>query len=276
MKKGILYLVPSPIGNLNEVSPRIISILNLVDLVACEDTRNTGKLLHLLNIEKPLFSCHEHNEKEASQTLIKKLLNGEKIAYLSDAGYPCISDPGALLVKEAINYDITITPLSGPNAFLNALVGSGLDASHFLFYGFLNAKKSQREDELQKLKDLPYTLIFYEAPHRVNETLLSLYQILGNRKISIARELTKIHEEFIRGDLKSLITSNREFIGELVLVVEKKKEEEKSIDLSKYLELIDELINKGLKSKDAIVFISTNFKINKNDLYKAYLDHSKK
>ena len=144
---GILYLVPSPIGNLQEVSPRVKEVLNLVDFVACEDTRNTSHLLSLLNISKKCVSCHEHNEASSSQNIVSSILDGKNVAYLSDAGYPCISDPGFILTKKAIENDIKVVPLSGPNAFLNALVGSGIDTSHFLFYGFLDSKASSREKE---------------------------------------------------------------------------------------------------------------------------------
>lgn len=268
---GELFLVPSPIGNLKEVSPRVMEVLSTIDLVACEDTRNTSKLLALLGISKKCISCHEHNESFESEKIIELLLNGKKIAYLSDAGYPCISDPGSILVKKAIENNIKITPLSGPNAFLNALIASGIDTSHFLFYGFLDSKESKRENELDKLKEFPYTLIFYEAPHRINDTLKSMLKVLGNRKITIARELTKLHEEFIRSDLLTLVNENRNFIGELVIVVEKYEKEDIK-DLDEYVTKVKELIKSNYKLKEAVSIVSLLFSVNKNKLYKEAIE----
>ena len=262
---GILYLVPSPIGNLQEVSPRAKEVLSYVDYIACEDTRNTSKLLTLLNISKKCFSCHEHNEASSSSKIIDDLLEGKSIAYLSDAGYPCISDPGYLLVKKAIGNNVVVVPLSGPNAFLNALVGSGIDTSHFVFYGFLDSKETAREKELNELKDFPFTLIFYEAPHRINETLNSMYQVFGNRNVCIARELTKKFEEFIRSDLKTLVEEKRDYIGELVIIVEKNSD---TNNASNYFEQYQKLIEAGYSTKDAINIISLLFDVNKNSLKK--------
>lgn len=268
---GELFLVPSPIGNLKEVSPRVLEVLSSIDLIACEDTRNTSKLLSLLGINKKCVSCHEHNEFFESDKIIDLLLNDKNIAYLSDAGYPCISDPGSILVKKAIEKGIKITPLSGPNAFLNALVGSGIDTEHFLFYGFLDSKESKRENELDKLKTFPYTLIFYEAPHRINDTLKSMLKVLGNRKIVVARELTKIHEEFIRSDLITLVTQNINFIGELVIIVDKCEATEIS-SFDEYIEKVKLLIKNNYKLKEAVSLVSLLFGINKNKLYKESLE----
>ena len=264
--RGKLYLIPTPIGNLNELSKRFFDVVNECDYIACEDTRVTQKLLKLVNISKPCFSCHEHNEVSASKKIIDDLLEGKTIGYMSDAGYPCISDPGSLLVKEALQNDIDIIPLSGPNAFLNALVGSGLDTSHFLFYGFLSSKPSEQIKELSLLKNLTYTLIFYEAPHRINKTLSSLYEVLGNRKITIARELTKLHEEFIRSDLETLIKNQREYIGELVVIVEGNTTE---VDVTKdqIIETFKRYINAKFTTKDAILATSIALNVKKNLVY---------
>jgi len=262
-----LYLIPSPIGNLKEVSPRIIETINLCDFIACEDTRNTKKLLMLLGIKKECISCHEHNEKETSIKLINLILSGKNIGYLSDAGNPCISDPGALLTLEAIKNNITVIPLSGPCAFIDGLIASGIDTTHFLFYGFLLSKSSLRVHELEALKYLPYTLVFYESPHRINETLKDLYKVLGDRKITIARELTKIHEEFIRTNLKAISESTHEFIGEMVLIVDKYENlEDTSIDEEELLKKYNLLIKNGLSSKDAATSISILLGINKNQI----------
>ena len=265
-----LYLVPSPIGNLNEISPRIKETLLSVDFVACEDTRNTQKLLSLIGISKACISCHEHNEQKESEIIIKKILNGQDCAYLSDAGFPCISDPGFLLVKECIKSNINIIPLSGPNAALLALIASGLDTDHFLFYGFLNPKISKKETEIEKLSSFPFTIILYESPHRINETIISLYKVLGNRKLVIARELTKKFEEFIRSDLKTLSSSNQEYKGELVLVLEGYKEIEKgnvSLDKS-VLEKAKKLESLNYSKKEIASILSTLYELNKNQIYK--------
>ncbi len=268
--KGSLFLIPSPIGNLQEVSPRIKETILNCDYIACEDTRNTTKLLNLLYIKKKCVSCHEHNEKSESNKIIEDILNGKNVGYMSDAGYPCISDPGAILAEEAIKNDITVTPISGPNAFINALVASGLDASHFLFYGFLKSKSSERIKELESLKELGFTLLFYESPHRINETLKDLYDVLGNRKITIARELTKLHEEFIRTDLKTINDNPKELIGEMVLVVEGNNLSQDTIDENQIKENLNLLIKNGISGKDAINSVSLLLKINKNVVKKIY------
>lgn len=270
ISKGSLYLVPSPIGNLKDISPRIIDTLNSIDLIACEDTRNTSKLLNILKINKPLFSCHEHNEQESSSKLIKDLLNGLNVAYMSDAGYPGISDPGEVLVKRCIENNIKVCPISGPSAFINAIVASSLSTDHFLFYGFLNSKSTERIKELKALKDFPYSIIFYEAPHRINDTLKDLYDALGNRNITIAREISKIHEEFIYSDLLTLTTKNNDFKGEMVLIIEGNNKTEE-IDEKEIIDLYNLLIKNGLDKKSAINSISILKKINKNYLKKLFL-----
>ena len=272
----LLYLVASPIGNLKEFPPRAIETLQEVDYVACEDTRNTGKLLKFFDIDKPLISCHEHNEEEASDKIIKLLKEGKKVAYLSDAGYPAISDPGSRLSKRCLEADIKVSVINGPNAAIMALVASGLETKHFYFYGFLDSKPSARRKELEGLKDFPETIIFYEAPHRIKRTLNDLKDIFGEeRKISIGRELTKKHEEFIRGTLKEVSDIPEEtLIGEMVLVLEGKKEEKK-IEEKDIASLLEEKLH-TLKSKDAIKEVSKELGISKNEVYDFYLEHFKK
>lgn len=266
---GTLYLVPTPIGNLKDVTSRTLEIYNLVDYIACEDTRNTSKLLHLLGIDKPTFSCHEHNELTASNKIISDLLDGKNIAYSSDAGMPCISDPGYLLLNKCIENNINIIPLPGANAALTALIASGLETKHFLFYGFLDPKISQKERELEDLINFPYTIIFYESPHKIYDTLKSLYKIFGNRKITICRELTKLHEEFIRTNLLEASKIENNLIGEMVLIVEgNNKEKSSSIDDESISELYNKLINNGLSNKDAVIALSALFDIKKNALKK--------
>lgn len=272
-KKPLLYLVATPIGNLEEMSPRALSVLKEVDLIACEDTRMTAKLLSFFNISKPLVSLREHNEVSEAKNVVEKILKGSKIAYVSDAGYPCISDPGAKLVQIALENDINVSTISGPSAFINALVASGLNSDHFYFYGFLSAKQSERKAELEELSNLKTTIIFYESPHRIKKTLEDMLCVLGNRKMTLARELTKKHEEFIRSDIKSISELDEDtLIGEMVLVVEGKKNDDVKIDESQIKNEVDELVKKGLSSKDAIKLISEKYKLNKNLVYKIYLN----
>ena len=270
--KPILYLVATPIGNLQEVSPRTIETLSSVDLIACEDTRVTGKLLSLLGIKKDLVSLREHNEVSVSKEIATKIKNGLKVAYVSDAGYPCISDPGSKLVKVCLENDINVSPISGPNAALNALVASGLCEDHFYFHGFLNARESVRKEELRELSNKKETLIFYEAPHRISETLSLMYEVLGDRKACLARELTKKHEEFIRCGLKELSEIDPETLkGEIVIVVEGKNGEEKPIiSNADIVNMVKSMIDSGLSTKDAIKKVSELTKINKNTIYKVY------
>lgn len=268
--KGSLFLIPSPIGNLSEVSSRMKDTISQCDYIACEDTRNTSKLLGLIGIKKKCISCHEHNEKETSLKIINDILDGKIVGYMSDAGYPCISDPGSILVKEAIKNDIVITPISGPNAFINALIASGLNCSHFIFYGFLKSKQSERIEELNSLKEVGFTLVFYESPHRIQDTINDIYTCFGNRKITIARELTKIHEEFIRTDLETLINNKKELIGEMVLVVEGNIKNSNEINLDDIKSKLELLLKNGISSKDAINSISLLFNINKNIIKKIY------
>ena len=270
--KPLLYLVATPIGNLQEVSPRTIEVLSSVDLVACEDTRVTGKLLSLLGIKKDLISLREHNEVSVSSELIEKIKKGTKVAYVSDAGYPCISDPGSKLVKICLENKINVAPISGPNAALNALVASGLCEDHFYFHGFLNAKETVKLEELRELAFRKETLIFYEAPHRIKKTLEALYEIFGDRKACLARELTKKHEEFIRMGLKNMSEIDPETLkGEMVIVVEGSSGEEKPIiSNTDIVNMVKSMIESGMTTKDAIKKVSEMTKINKNTVYKVY------
>jgi len=268
--KPLLYLVSTPIGNMQEVSPRTIEVLSSVDLIACEDTRVTGKLLQILGISKNLVSIREHNEVSMSQEIVKKILNGTKVAYMSDAGYPCISDPGSKLVKICLENNINLTTISGPNAALNALCASGLCENHFYFHGFLSAKESERLEELRNLHSKKETMIFYEAPHRIMKTLESLNQIFGNRKACIARELTKKHEEFIRMPLEDMLKLDPETLkGEMVIVVEGSTGEEQPIlGDNDIVNMVKTLVESGMSTKDAIKKVSEMTQVNKNYIYK--------
>ena len=264
----ILYLIATPIGNLKEMSPRALETIEEMDIVAAEDTRNAFSLLANYGIKKELFSLREHNEIEASKKLLEKIKDGKKVAYMSDAGYPCISDPGYLLVQEMIKNGVNVSTISGSSAFINALVASGLETNHFYFYGFLPAKESEAKTELEQLKGIKETIIFYEAPHRIMKTLNLINEYFGNRNVCLARELTKINEEFIRGTLDELVTLDEATIkGEIVLIVEGNKNE-KAIDDNKIIARVNYFVDLGLSQKDAINIVSEEFGTNKNYIKK--------
>ncbi|MBQ5805517.1 MAG: 16S rRNA (cytidine(1402)-2'-O)-methyltransferase [Erysipelotrichaceae bacterium] len=273
-KKATLFLVATPIGNLSEVSERTLNVLNDVAVIACEDTRNTLKLLSHFDIHTRMVTYHNFNEKESTRGIIKFLEEGKNVALVSDAGYPLISDPGYELVNEVIREGYSIVTVSGPNAALNALVASGLKTSHYLFYGFLNAKQSQARKELEELKDFPYTLIFYEAPHRIEKTLSLALEVLGDRKACLARELTKLHEEYHRGSLSELC-SLKDLKGEMVLIVEGKEKQAEDIDQDKLMDEIDQLVKEGMRTKEAVNQIAEKHQASKNALYNAYLKRKK-
>ena len=264
----VLYLIATPIGNLKEMSPRALEIIAEMDIIAAEDTRNSFSLLNNFGIKKEMFSLREHNEVEASKHLLEMIKQGKKVAYMSDAGYPAISDPGYLLVQEMIKNDVAVSTISGSCAFINALVASGLDTKHFYFYGFLPAKENEAKEELLDLRVRKETIIFYEAPHRIMKTLSLLKEVLGNRYVCLARELTKINEEYIRGNLDELLELDESSIkGEIVLIVEGNKEES-AIDDKEIVSRVDYFVKLGLSQKDAIGVVGEEFNINKNYIKK--------
>ena len=262
--KPVLYLIATPIGNLKEMSPRALEIIAEMDIIAAEDTRNSFSLLSNFGIKKEMFSLREHNEIEASKHLLEKIKEGKKVAYMSDAGYPGISDPGYLLVQEMIKNDIAVSTISGSSAFINALVASGLDTKHFYFYGFLPAKESEAKEKIVSLKERKETLIIYEAPHRIMKTLSLLKDGLGDRYMCLARELTKINEEYIRGSISELLELDESTIkGEIVLIIEGNKEEN-HVDDAKIITRVEYFVKLGLSQKDAINVAAEEFSINKN------------
>ena len=266
--KLLLYLVATPIGNLKEFSSRAIEIVSECDVVAAEDTRNSYDLLSKFGIKKEMYSLREHNEKEASQHIIELIKAGKKVVYMSDAGYPGISDPGNLLVKELIANDIAVSTISGSCAFINALVASGLSSKHFYFYGFLSAKDNEAKEEINNLKDYRDTLIFYEAPHRILRTISLLKDGLGNREACLARELTKLNEEYIRGTLDELSTLQEDTLkGEMVIIIDGNKEQT-IINDEEITSRVAYFTKLGLSQKDAINVVSEEFKINKNYIKK--------
>lgn len=270
-----LFLVPTPIGNLNEVSERTRQVLDSVDVISCEDTRNSGNLLKLLGIHKPLVSHHEHNQEVSVPKIMNLLQEGKKVAVISDAGYPLISDPGAGLVRTVLEEGFPVIPLSGPNAALDALVASGLDTQHYLYYGFLDAKSARRKQQLEGLKTLPYTMIFYEAPHRIASMLEDLLEVLGDRRICLARELTKLHEEFIRGSVKEVLSVCDGLRGEMVVVVEGYDPREDAVSEEDALKLAQSYMEQGMKTKKAAAEASAKTGIAKNVLYQMLVNAAK-
>lgn len=269
----LLYLLSTPIGNLSDISLRAKEILSSCDLLAAEDTRNTKFLLDRLNINKPIFSLHEHNEVKASLTIINKIKKENlKVVYVSDAGYPGISDPGHILVNKCIENDIKVSIIPGPSAFLSALVASNLNTEHFLFYGFLDARSSKAKTELEALKDFKHTIIFYESPHRIEKTVHLLYEVLGDRKFTLARELTKINEEYIYGTLKELIEIDFSSLkGEMVIVIEgNNNKEELEIDLDLIKSEIKSLLKQNKTKSEINILLTDKYKINKKIIYNLF------
>ena len=226
---GKIYLVATPIGNLEDITLRAIRILNEVDIVIAEDIRQTLKLLNHLKISKPMISFHRHSTENKLEEIIEKIKSGKNIAVVSDAGTPIISDPGEDIVKRAIEEKIEIIPIPGPCALIAALIASGISAKEFTFLGFLPLNKKSRKDKLEEIKNAKKTIIIYEAPHKLKVTLNDLKEITGNRKIVLAREITKIHEEYISGIAEELIKKMEEPKGEFVIIIDKNEEKEKEI-----------------------------------------------
>ncbi len=220
-EKGTLYLVPTPIGNLGDITQRALDILEKSDLIACEDTRVSGRLLAHFGLKKKLISYHDFNEERRLPKLLKLLNEGGNISVITDAGSPGISDPAYRIIRAAIENNITVCSLPGANALIPALTGSGLPLDRFFFEGFLPQKSGTRKNRLKKLVELEHTLIFYESPHRVEKTVADMLEIFGNRRACLAREISKIHEEFIRGNLSEILNSinSRKIKGEIVLIV---------------------------------------------------------
>lgn len=277
---GKLYVVGTPIGNLHEMSPRALDILKTVDLIAAEDTRHTRKLLSFFRFTTPLTSFHEHNQRSKKKEIVEQLLTGKTVALVSDAGMPAISDPGEELVEAAIQAGISVIPVSGPNAAINALVASGIPAQPFTFIGFLPRQKKDRQKELHRWSALPAALIFYEAPHRIKQMLKDCAAVLGNRKAAVARELTKKHEEWLRGTLEEVITylEDTEVIGEYCVVIEGASDDKQvSQDIWwEQLEVVQHVqhyIEKGLDKKDAIRQAAKDRGVPKREIYQIFHEH---
>lgn len=274
---GKLYLIATPIGNLGDITYRAVEILNKVDIIAAEDTRHSLKLLNYLKISKPMISYHRHNEETKTEELIRILKQDKSIGLITDAGTPGISDPGEEVVKEAIKENLEVIPIPGACALINALIASGLGTKEFAFYGFLPLDKKLRNDKLEDISNQNKTIIFYEAPHRLEKTLKEMMERFGDIEIVIAKELTKIHETFIRGKISEILTNIGDVKGEYIILFEihSKTAKEKETDqlnnmpLDKQYEYYEDY---GLSKKEIIKKIAKNNKVPKDEIYKKFLD----
>lgn len=269
-EKPTLYLVPTPIGNFLDMTYRSIETLKSVDIIFCEDTRVTKVLLSHFDISTPLSSYHIFNEDSKSDEIVSILQSGKKIALVSDAGLPGISDPGYLLTRKVLDAGYDVISLPGASASLTALIASGIPCDKFYFYGFLDHKCSQKEKELLLLRDFKQTIIFYEAPHRINETLKVMLKVFGNREIAIARELTKKFEEYVRGNLEDIVNSDLELKGEIVIIISGAKDTKLQTELNEltileHFKYYNEITN---DEKEAMKLVAKDRKISKSEVYK--------
>ncbi|MDU1398802.1 MAG: 16S rRNA (cytidine(1402)-2'-O)-methyltransferase [Finegoldia magna] len=272
LKKSKIYVVPTPIGNLADITLRSLDVLKNVDVIYCEDTRNTSKLLNYYDIKTPLVSYHKHNEQSRSEEIIDKiLLENINCAVVSDAGMPSISDPGQILLEKAIDRDVDIEVLPGASAAITALVRSGFDSLQFAFLGFVPRKNADKNKFYDQIKNATMTTIIYESVHRVEATVQELSEFLGDRKICVLRELTKIHESVMKGTCAEVIEMLKNEIvkGEFVIVIDKLIEEDEDIDVK---EKLTELINDGMSKKQAVKIVSDVYGLKKNDVYKESLE----
>ena len=273
---GLLYVVATPIGNLEDITLRAVRILKEVDLIAAEDTRHTQILLNHYDIHTPLTSYHEHNERTKAQPLVERLVRGENVALLCDAGTPAISDPGYRLVIEATRAGVRVVPLPGASALAAVLSASGLPTDRFVFEGFLPAKKQERKTKLQALRNESRTLVFYEAPHRLIASLLDLQQVLGDREIVVAREVSKVHEEFLRGTLSEIVAQLAEQTvkGEITLIVHGSAEGTKVAD-AELQDEIGQLMAEGMRVKEIAEIIGERHRLSKREIYQLALRRRK-
>jgi len=268
-----LFLVSTPIGNLSDMTPRAVETLKSVALIASEDTRVTKKLCHYFDISTPLTSYHEHNKHQKTEVILARLVAGDDVALVSDAGMPLMSDPGEELVEAALAHGYAVVPIPGANAAITALIASGLTPQPYLFYGFLDRQKSKKTAALQTLATTPTTLIFYESPHRLKETLNVMLEVLGNRRVVIARELTKIFEEFLRGTTRELLDHLTDIKGEVVLLVEGNHENPEVDAWWEGMNLHEHVgyyLLEGMKTSAAIKQVAIDLDVNKQKIYKEY------
>lgn len=273
---GKIYLIATPIGNLEDITYRAVKILNEVDIIAAEDTRHSLKLLNHLEISKPMISYHRHNEDTKTDVLLNILKEGKNIGLITDAGTPGISDPGEEIVKEAIKNNIEVIPIPGACALINALITSGLNTKEFSFYGFLPLDKKLRKEKMDDIKKQNKTIIFYEAPHRLEKTLKELKEIFGNINIVVAKELTKIHETFYRGTIEEVLEKMGEIKGEFIVMFEVHSKTEKELEIEELSKkTIEEQYTyyekQGLSKKDIIKTIAKNNNVPKDVIYKQFI-----
>lgn len=264
-----LYLIPTPIGNLEDITVRALKILETVDFILCEDIRETGKLLNYFNIKKKLVSCHEYNESKITDYVISELSNGKNIGLVTDQGTPIISDPGFVLVRAIIQAGFNVISLPGATAFVPALTASGIEPAPFLFYGFFQPKEGKQRKELEALKDLPYTMIFYESVHRIQKTITNMLAIFGDRNISIHREISKLYEEIYRDKISTLLPIVDDLKGEFVIVVEGNhtKVDYSAMSIFEHVMLY---VEDGLTEKEAIKVVAKERNVAKSIIYKEY------
>jgi 16S rRNA (cytidine1402-2'-O)-methyltransferase len=281
---GTLFIVATPIGNLEDITQRALRVLREVEVVACEDTRHTQRLLNHFGIKTKTISYHEHNERERTAELCRLLESGKNVGLVSDAGTPLVSDPGFRIVNSAIEQNIPVVPIPGAVAFVAALVASGMPADQFLFAGFLPARANARRAKLETLREIPATLILYEAPHRLAATLKDAVEVLGNRAAVVARELTKLHEEIARGSLADLaqrFAAGNPIRGEIVLIigadaVRSPETETGANSTQRLAERVSELEGEGLKPKDALKKAARELGLKRDDAYRMMVDQKKR
>lgn len=271
--KGTLYLCATPIGNLEDLTPRAMRMLKEADIIAAEDTRHTRQLMTHFDLHGHLISYHEHNKEKQGPLLIKRLLEGENIALVSDAGFPGIADPGELLVRQAIEENITVVPVPGANAALSGLVASGLPSATFFFGGFLPKSKKNRRLQLEEWQNIPGTIIFYEAPHRIKAVLQDIAEAWGDRPVVLAREITKMHEEFFRGTISSALAhlAEKEPRGEFVVILGAGRKAEVLLPQEDPLVKVRMLMAEGIQKKEALAVVAKEYKVPKRELYNKLL-----
>lgn len=265
-----LYLVPTPIGNLEDMTYRSINILNTVEVIFSEDTRVTLQLLNHFNIKKKLIALHDHNEDSEKEKVLEYLENGKSVAIVTDRGTPIISDPGYKTVKYVTDNGYNVVGLPGANAFVPALITSGIEPSPFMFYGFLNSKDSKRKTELENLKFCKYTIIFYEAPHRIKKTMEEILEIFGDRQVSLSREISKKFESIYRGKISDLLSTLNNIKGEFVIVVSPYKEDNSNNNDLSVIDNVKLYIENGMEVMDAIKRVAKERNIPKNEIYREY------
>lgn len=272
-ESGTLYVCATPIGNLGDITLRVLEVLKNSDIIAAEDTRHSRKLLDHYDIKKPLISYHQHNEKQRTEEIITRLKNGENIALISDAGMPGISDPGQIVIRQCLQEELKVDVLPGPNAAVTALVLSGMPADNFLYLGFLPVNRGDRRQILEQVAELPYTIIFYEAPHKLMRTFQDILDLLGDRQAVVARELTKVHQKLHKGSINQLMEEFNSDTpkGECCLLLAPYKQQTVKGSPFEWLKEVERLELEGIESKEAMKIVAKKYGVSKRDIYQAKL-----